>query len=128
MTEFKLQPITKDEVQILSLGGYLGNVEFREVDKALSRLLGQKHGRVILDLTTLTFTTSVSLARLLVCGREFRRHGGELKLVGLSPEISRLAEMAGFSENNDFEPDVATALKKLSQLPKAKPRQSPNKR
>jgi anti-anti-sigma factor len=125
--EFTLKQIKKGEVQILSLNGYMGNDEFYQVDQLLSRLLEQKHGRVILDLTKLSFTTSVSLARFLVCGREFRRHGGELKLVGLSPEVSRLARMAGFSEKKDCEPDVAKALKAMAQMPKAKARPSPKK-
>jgi anti-anti-sigma regulatory factor len=76
---------------------------------------------VILDLTRLSFTTNMSLARFLICRGEFRRHGGELKLVGLSPELSRIAEMAGFNGKKDFEPDMATALKKMSQMPKVKP-------
>ena len=122
ITEFKLRQITEGAVQILSLSGYMGNAEFREVANVLSRLLEQKHRRVILDLTTLAFTTTISLARFLVCGREFRRHGGELKLVGLSPELSRLAKMAGFSEKKDFEPDLTTALKKAAEMSKAKPR------
>lgn len=128
MTDFKLQQITEGEVQILSLRGYMGNTEFREVANVLARLLEQKHRQVILDLTTLAFTTTISLARFLVCGREFRRHGGELKLVGLSPELSRLAKMAGFSERKDFEPNLATALKKVAAVTKEKPRQSSNKR
>src|ERR1035441_3352435 len=99
--EFTLEQIKKSGVQILSLNGYMGNDEYSQVDQALTQLLEQKHGRVILDLTKLTFATANSLARLLICGREFRRHGGELKLVGLSPGLSRLAEMAGFSAERD---------------------------
>ena len=120
-TEFKLQQITEGEVQILSLRGYMGNAEFREAANVLARLLEQKHRRVSLNLTTLAFTATVSFARFLVCGREFRRHGGELKLVGLSPELSRLAKMAGFGEKKDFEPDLTTALKRLAQAAKPKP-------
>ncbi|NOS70382.1 MAG: STAS domain-containing protein [Verrucomicrobia bacterium] len=125
--EFKLQQITEGEVQILSFSGYMGNPEFSQ-DRVLSRLLEQERDRVILDLTTLSFTTTVSLARFLVCGCEFRQHGGELKLAGLSPWLGRLAEMAGFDSEKDCEPDVATALKKMSQLPNVKPRRLPNKK
>ena len=125
--EFKFQQITEGEVRILSLSGYLGNAEFREVAGVLSRLLEQKHHRVVLDLTTLTFTTTISLARFLVCGHEFRRHGGEMKIAGLSPWLARLAGMAGFAKK-DFEPDVATALQKLAQAPQAKPQSSRNRK
>ena len=109
------------------MSGYLGNAEFREVAGVLSRLLEQKHHRVVLDLTTLTFTTTISLARFLVCGHEFRRHGGEMKIAGLSPWLARLAGMAGFAKK-DFEPDVATALQKLAQAPQAKPQSSRNRK
>ena len=123
--EFTLKQIKKAEVWILVLNGYLGNDEFCQVAEALALLLEQKQGCVILDLETLSFATARSLAQFLVCGREFRRQGGELKLVGLSPELSRLAEMAGFNAVKDFEPDMATALTKMSQTPQSKPRQPP---
>jgi anti-anti-sigma factor len=126
--EFTLKQIKKGEVQILALNGYMGNDEFGQVDNALALLLEQKHGRVILDLKGLSFVTARSLAQFLVCGQEFRRQGGELKLVGLSPDLSRLAEMAGFNGQKDFEPDLATALKNLCQRSQLKPRQPPKKK
>ncbi len=128
-TGFNLQRINQGEVQILSLGGHMSNDEFGRVDGELAHLLEQKHRRVILDLTLLSSATTMSLARLLVCGREFRRHGGELKLAGLSPWLRRMAELSGFDGKNDFATDLATALKAMPQprearqssLPKAKP-------
>lgn len=103
------------EVQVLSFSGGLGNDESCQVHKELTHLLEQKHRRVILDLAQISSATTMSLARLLVCGREFRRHGGELKLVGLSVSLKHLAELAGFDRRKDFAPDVATALKAMSQ-------------
>lgn len=128
MTEFNLQQTNKGEVQILSLSGYMGNAEFCQVDRKLAGFLEHGHRRVILDLARLSFATSASLARLLVCAREFRRHRGELKLAGLSPFLSRLAGLAGFGKRKDVEADVASALKAMSQMSKTKPRQSPNKK
>lgn len=115
MTGFNLQRINQGEVQILSLSGYLGNDEFCRVDRELAHLLEQRHRRVILDLAMLSCATTMSLARLLVCGREFRRHGGELKLVGLSVSLKHLAELAGFDRRKDFSTDGAAALKAMSQ-------------
>ena len=120
--EFTLKQIKKGKVRILVLNGYLGNDEFCQVAEALALLLEQKHGCVMIDLKTLSFATARSLAQFPVCGREFRRQGGELKLAGLSHELSRLAEMAGFNAANDFEPDMATALTKMSPMHQAMPR------
>lgn len=124
--EFKLQQSTASEARILSLSGYLGNAEFREVAQVLAQLLEQKQRQVVLDLTALSFTTSVSLARFLVCGREFQRHGGQLKIAGLSPELMRLAGMAGFAIK-DFEPDVGTAVQRMAPGIKASPHLTKNR-
>jgi anti-anti-sigma regulatory factor len=113
-------------VQILALNGCMSNGEFGRVDRELGHVLDQKHRRVILDLALLSSATTMSLARLLVSGREFRRHGGELKLTGLSPWLGHLAELAGFDRRKDFAADVLTALRAMSQPPDAKPR-SPSK-
>ena len=102
-------------MQILSLGGGLGSDESCQVHKELTHLLEQKHRRVILDLALLSSATTMSLARLLVCGCEFRRHGGELKLVGLSGSLKHVAELAEFDRRKDFAADVATALRAMSQ-------------
>lgn len=101
-------------MEVLSLVGGLDNDASCGVDRELAHLLEQKHHRVILDMAQISSVTTMSLARLLVCGREFRRHGGELKLAGLSNSLKHLAELAGFDRRKDFAPDVATALKAMS--------------
>ena len=128
MSKFKLHQSYQGEVHILSLTGYMGNAEFCQVDNALGQLRAQNQDRVILDLTKLSFTTSASLARFRGRGREFRRLGGQLKLAGLSPELTRFAEWAGLSAQNALEPDVATALKVMAPGAKRKPRPSPKRK
>jgi anti-anti-sigma factor len=115
MSNFNLQRMNRGDVQILSFSGGLDGDASCRVEKELARLLEQKHRRVILDLALLSSATAMSLARLLVCAREFRRHGGELKLAGMSLSFRRLVELAGFDRRKDFAPDVATALKAMSQ-------------
>ena len=106
----------------------MGNDEFRRVDRDLAHLREQGHRRVVLDLAKLSFATTMSLARLLVCAREFRRHGGELRMAGLSPFLSHLAVLAGFGRKNDLEADVAAALKAMCLPPSAKPSRPPKKK
>lgn len=114
-SRFNLQRIHHGDVQILLLSGHLSNDEFGRVDHELVHLLEQKYHRVILDLTLLSSATTMSLARLLICGCEFRRHGGELRLAGLSPCLRHMAELAGFDRKKDFAADVMTALEAMSQ-------------
>lgn len=113
--------MNQGEVQILSFSGGMDNDASGRVDKELAHLLEQKNRRAILDLTMLSSATTISLARFLVRARELHRHGGELKLVGLSSSFRRVAELAGFDQRKDFAPDVATALKAMSQPSEVNP-------
>ncbi len=117
MSNFNFQRMNQGEVQILSFSGYRDNDASRRVDRELVQLLEQKHRRVIFDLAQLSSATRMSLARLLVCGREFRRHGRELKLVGWSTSLRHMADLEGFDRQKDFAPDVATGLTAMSRLP-----------
>ncbi len=125
---FNLQRVNEGDVPIVSASGCMGSDECHHVEKELRQLPEQKHRRVVLDCRMLTFMTSASLARLLVCGREFRRHRGELKLVGLSTSLRQAAELAGFDRRKDFAADVVTALKAMSQPSEVKPSSAPKQR
>ena len=95
MRNFHLLRMNHGEVEVLSFIGRLGDDEYGRVDKELAQLLEQKHRRVILDLALLSSAATLSVARLLVRGLEFCRHGGELKLVGLSAPLKHSAEIGG---------------------------------
>lgn len=115
MSTFSVQRMNYGEVQVLSFNGGLDNDASGRVAHELAHLREQNHRRVILDLAWLSSATSMSLARLLVSAREFHRHGGELKLAGMSPRLAHAAELAGFDRRKDFAPDVATALRAMAE-------------
>jgi hypothetical protein len=100
----------------------MGDDEFLRVNRELAQLRSEGQRRVILHLALLSSATRMSLARLLVCAREFQRDGGELKLAGLSPSLRYLAELEGFDKRADFQPDLATALKSFSPSPPTRTR------
>lgn len=114
MSTFSVQRMNCGEVQVLSFNGSLDHDAAGRVAHELAHLREQNHRRVILDLAWLSSATTLSLARLLVSAREFHRHGGELKLAGMSARLARAAELAGFDRRKDFAPDVATALKAMA--------------
>ena len=113
---FNLQRINQGDVQVVSIAGHMGSDEVCRVDTELAHLLEQGHRRAVLDLATLSSTTAMSLARLLVYAQEFQRLGNQLKLAGLSPLVHHIAELEGFDKKRDLQPDVAAALKAMSQL------------
>jgi anti-anti-sigma factor len=117
---FTLQRINQGDVQVVSIAGRMGSDEVCRVDTKLAHLLEQGHRRAVLDLATLSSTTAMSLARLLVYAQEFQRFGGQLKLAGLSPSVRHIAELEGFDKKRDLQPDVAAALEAFGQLEQTK--------
>ena len=117
---FTLQRINQGDVQVVSIAGHMGSDEVCRVDTELAHLLEQGHRRAVLDLATLSSTTAMSLARLLVYAQEFQRFGGQLKLGGLSPSVRHIAELEGFDKKKDLQPDVAAALEAFGQLEQTK--------
>lgn len=111
---FCVQRSEAGEVQILKIRGRMSNGDFARVELELEQVWEQGCRKVILDLSRLSYATTMSLARLLVCAREFRQRGCELKLAGLSPWLKHLAELAGFERERDFSENSATASQAMS--------------
>ena len=101
-------------MQVVSVSGYIGRDECERIEKELRHLLQEKHRHVVFDGEALTFISSASLARLLVCAQEFHRRGGHILLAGLPPAANRMAELVGFDKRTELSLNVATDLKVLS--------------
>jgi anti-anti-sigma factor len=113
-SSFNLRRASENDVQVVLVSGCMGNNDCHRVEEELRHLLEQKHRRAVLDCGQLAFITSPSLARLFVCAQEFRRHGGQIRLAGLSSVASRMAQLVGFNKKTELQLDVATALKSFS--------------
>ncbi len=112
---FSIQRIDHAGFQVLSVGGRLGDDECYRVENELRQLLEQKHERVILDCSALSFASAMSLARLLTLALSIHRHNGGLRLAGLTPSINRLAQAAGFTREMASYLNVASAIDSFRQ-------------
>jgi anti-sigma B factor antagonist len=69
-----------------------------DLDKALSDLLAQGRGRLVLDCTRLGYISSAGLRAILRAHQAARSLGGETRLFGLNPYVLKVFEMAGFDQ------------------------------
>jgi anti-anti-sigma factor len=113
MSSISIQRTDTRDVQVVSVSGYWSNDEFHRLDEELERLSYEKCRGVILDCASLTFITSLSLARLLLVTQLLRRQGCEVRLAGLSPSARKMAEALGFDSSLELQPDVAAAVKSM---------------
>jgi anti-anti-sigma factor len=114
ISTFSLQRVHQGDVEIVAVNGDMGIEEYYQLEKQLRHLLDEEHRRVVLDCKALTFVTGASLARLCLCTREFRRHGGQFRLAGLRPAVNRRAQLVGFDIESELLPDLPAALKSLA--------------
>lgn len=70
----------------------------RELDRELKGLLAQGHSRLALDATQMGYISSAGLRVILFAHREALQLGGEVRVFGLSAQVRRVFEIAGFDE------------------------------
>ena len=90
--------VTENGVALLEVEGEVDAHTARKLDKTLKDLLAQGHSRLVLDASQMKYISSAGLRVLLSAQREARQLDGEVRLFGLSAQVRRTFEMAGFGE------------------------------
>jgi anti-sigma B factor antagonist len=83
---------------LLKLAGEVDAHNVGRLDQTLKDLVSQGHYRLVLDASQLDYIASKGLRSLLLTQREVRQLGGEVKLFGLTAQVQRIFELAGFDE------------------------------
>lgn len=84
-----------DHITVVALTGDLDTNTFRDVQaRILARVV--PHGKMVLDLSGVTYMSSAGLRVLLSLYRHTSNQDGELVLVGVAEEIRDTMEITGF--------------------------------
>lgn len=110
---FGIQRLDREDFQVLSVGGYMGNDECENLEAELERLFQQGHRQVIVDFAALSFVTSASLVRLAKQARWFQREGGEIRLCGMPTSATRLLKLALLERTLNVAADLAAAVQSV---------------
>ena len=68
------------------------------------------NARLIADLAGLEYSSSAGLRVLLAAVKEARQRGGDLRLAGVSPQVSKVLTMSGFNNILKIFADVPAAV------------------
>jgi anti-sigma B factor antagonist len=79
-------------------------------DEQLRNVLPPGKWLVVLDLSGLTYLSSIGMASLIRLQKRVREGGGSLRLSGVSKMLMVLLERCRLEKAFDFYPDTATAL------------------
>jgi len=95
---------------LLTVRGELDTLTAPELDAALRELVAGSTGRLVVDLSGVTFLASSGLAVLIGAARRLAELGGRLHLVAASRAVTRPLQVTGADALFDIHDDVTSAL------------------
>jgi anti-anti-sigma factor len=97
-------------VPVMVITGRLDTHAAPIFDAQAAKLLGEKHARVLLDLSGVTFISSAGLRSILQIIKHTNRSGGRTGIFSVPEQILEAIEISGFQPLIDIYPDRETAL------------------
>lgn len=81
------QANNNQDITILKVSGYLDTTTAAELENALADLLKSRRFKIIVDLSGVTYISSAGWGIFIGEIKRIRSHGGDLKLVGMIPDV-----------------------------------------
>ncbi len=85
-------------VMLIGLRGRLDAVTSPSVEKKLLALVAEGDVRIALDLSELSYISSLGLRVLMTVAKQVQTGGGKLALAALSDTVHEIFKIAGFTE------------------------------
>lgn len=99
-----------DDVLVITLPARLDAVGVAALEGRLAEAATAHRGKVLADLSQVTFAASLALRMLLTTLKAVQPLGGDLRLAGLQPQIAEIFRKSRFDTLFKIYPDRASAL------------------
>ena len=100
----------RDNAVVLTIAGSVDGLCADQLSEAFAQPIGQHRVRLVADLSRVNYTSTAGLRALLGALKESRRHGGDLRLAALQPQVERVLALAGFTGIVQVFADVDAAV------------------
>jgi anti-anti-sigma factor len=97
-------------IPVVSLTGRLDTASSPAFDSQTASLFEEKHQRVLLDLSGLTYISSMGLRSLLKIVKHTAQSNGRTGIFSVPAQILEVIEISGFQSLLDIYPDRESAL------------------
>lgn len=101
---------TQGKVKIVVLRGRLDANSFPTVEKHLQLLMDSGEQRLVLDLSELTYISSLGLRVFIAVAKSVQKVNGKLALAGLSDHIYEIFKIAHFTRIFSIYPSLSEAV------------------
>ena len=102
------------DVAVIGVTGRIDSATAPTLSSYLKMALEKKSAHLVLDFSTVDFTSSAGLRVLLLGAKEAQATGGGLVLAAVKPQIEKVISLAGFSKFIKLFPDVESAVRSFS--------------
>ena len=99
-----------DDVLVIELPSRLDAVGVAAIESKLAETVTAHKGKVLADMSQVTFVASLALRMLLTSLKAVQPLGGDLRLAGLQPQISEIFRKSRFDTLFKIYPDRDSAL------------------
>lgn len=90
------RPTSRDDIAIIKVGGYIDTTTSAELEHSLSSLLKAGSYNIIIDLSNVDYISSAGWGIFISEIKGIREKGGDLKLVGMIPDVYEVFELLEF--------------------------------
>ena len=97
-------------VPVVAISGRLDTTSAPAFDAQTASLLEEKHARVLLDLSAVTYVSSAGLRSILKIIKHTAASGGRTGVFSVPAQILEVIEISGFQPLLDIYPDRESAL------------------
>jgi anti-anti-sigma factor len=97
-------------IPVVTISGRLDTVSAPVFDAQTASLLEEKHARILLDASALTYVSSVGLRSILRIIKHTSQCGGRTGMFAAQAQILEVIEISGFQRLLDIYPDRVSAL------------------
>jgi len=85
-----------DDVLVIKLPSRLDAAGLSVIERDFSETVAAHKGKVLADMSDVSFVASLALRMLLMNLKSLQSHGGDLRLAGLQPQITEIFRKSRF--------------------------------
>lgn len=117
MAEIRVDTHEKAGVVVIEVEGRIDAFLVTKIREVINELVQEGKVKLIIHCEKVSQINSTALGILVGRLRRVRIHGGDIKIVGLSPEIQRVFDVMGASRIFSIHHDLETARLAFDQAP-----------
>jgi anti-sigma B factor antagonist len=110
----EIQSKQEGDVTILSLKGSIDALTAPKITEYIQGLVAKGNTRLVADFNGVDYTSSAGLRVLLGAIKETRSQGGDIRLVGVQPDVMKVLNLSGFTNILKLFPETDLAVASYS--------------